>query len=67
MRIRRTVHVLMMALLAIPMLGGTAFAGGRPDPPPDWLGPGWVVGVVVVGAIYASIVGVGFAYRRRHR
>ena len=34
MRIRRTVIVFMLTLLAVPALAGPASAGGRPAPPP---------------------------------
>jgi hypothetical protein len=67
MRIRRTVMVPIAVALLVLMLAGPASAGGRPDPPPDWLGPAIVVTLVVFGAIFASIVIVGTTCRRRGR
>jgi hypothetical protein len=68
MRIRRTVIVLMLALLTIPVLAGPASAGGRPTPPPTtWLGDAIVAALVAVGAFFLSVVAIGIAKRREPR
>jgi hypothetical protein len=67
MWIRRAVIVLMLALLALPVLAGPASAGGRPTPPPPWLGDAIVAGLVAIGAIFLSVVAIGIANRREHR
>lgn len=70
MRIRRTLIVFMVTLLALPALAGPAFAGGgrvESDPLPDRLKIAIVVALLVVGALYLSVVAVGISHRRRHR
>jgi hypothetical protein len=67
MRIRRAVIVLMLALLAVSVIAGPAFAGGQPTPPPPWLGDVIVAGLVASGAIFLSVVAIGIANRREHR
>ena len=67
MRIRRTAIVPIAAVLLVPMLAGPASAGGRPVPPPDWLGPVIVITIVVFAAIFASIVIAGSKGLRRRR
>jgi hypothetical protein len=69
MHIRRTLIVFMVTLLAVPALAGPASAGGmtEPDPLPGWLAIAIVVALLVVGAIYVSVVAVGTAFRRRHQ
>jgi hypothetical protein len=67
MRIRRTLIVFMLTLLAVPALAGPASAGGRPEPPPSWLETAIVVALLVVGAFYVSVVAFGIAHRRRHQ
>ena len=69
MRIRRTLIVFMVTLLALPALTGSAFAGGRveSDPLPDRLKIAIVVALLILGALYLSVVAVGISHRRRHR
>lgn len=67
MRIRRTVIVLMLALLTVPVLAGPASAGGRPTPPPTWLGDAIVAALVAVGTLFLSVVAIGIANRREPR
>lgn len=69
MRFRRTLIVFMMTLVAVPALAGPAFAGGRVerDPFPEWLKIAIVVALLVVGALYVSVVAVGISHRRRHQ
>jgi hypothetical protein len=67
MRIRRTVIVFLLTLLAVPALVAPASAGGRPDPPPSWLETAIVVALLVVGAFCVLVVAFGIAHRRRHQ
>lgn len=69
MRIRRTVIVFMVNMLAVLALAGPASAGGRVEahPLPGWLEIAIVVGLLGVGAIYVLVVAFGTAYRRRHQ
>jgi hypothetical protein len=68
MRILRTVIVFMVTMFAVPALAGPAYAGGRVEPSPDWMGVAFLVAILVVGALYVSVVAMGIAYRRRrHR
>ena len=67
MWIRRTVIVPIAAVLLILMLAGPVSAGGRPVPPPEWLGPVIVVTIVVFIAIFAAIVIAGRKGLRRRR
>jgi hypothetical protein len=69
MRIRRTLIVFMVTLLAVPALASSAFAGGRTeaDPLPGWLKIAIVLALLVVGALYVSVVAVGVAHRRQHQ
>jgi hypothetical protein len=67
MRIRRAVIVSLVAFLAVLALAGPASAGGRPDPPPGWLGEGIVITLLVIGAIFLAIVALGIAERRDRR
>jgi hypothetical protein len=69
MRIRRTLILSLVVLLAVPALASTAIAGGRVEryPLPGWLKIAIVVALLVVGALYVSVVAVGIAYRRRHQ
>jgi hypothetical protein len=68
MRILRTVMVFIVTLLAVPALAGPAYAGGRVEPSPDWMGIAFLIAVLVLGALYASALAFGVAYRRRrHR
>ncbi len=64
MRIRTPAIVLTVALTAILALGGPASAGGRPDPPPNWLGPTFVGILILTGALLLVIVAIGVASRR---
>lgn len=67
MRMRRTLIVFMVALLAVPALAGPAFAGGRieADPFPGWLEVTIVVALLVVAVLYVTVVTVGITHRRR--
>ena len=68
MRILRIVIVFMVTILAVPALAGPAYAGGRVEPSPDWMGVAFLVAILIVGALYVSVVAMGIAYlRRRHR
>jgi hypothetical protein len=68
MRILRTVTVFMVAMLAVPALARPAYAGGRVEPSPDWMGVAFLLAILVVGALYVSVVAMGIGYRRRrHR
>jgi hypothetical protein len=67
MRIRRTLIVPIAAVLLVLMLAGPATAGGRPVPPPDWLGPVIVATILVFAAIFASMVIAGSKGMRRRR
>jgi hypothetical protein len=59
--IRRVLIVVTLAALTLPGLAAPAWAGGRPEPPPDY-GPGTVAIVTVAVAI--GVVGM---MRRRTR
>jgi hypothetical protein len=67
MRIRRTLFVVSLALLTVAALAGPASAGGRPDPPPAWMGPAVIGFLVVVSVSFAAVVAVGIASRRDRR
>ncbi len=69
MRIRRTLILFLVALLAVPALAGPALAGGRVEqyPLPGWLKIAIVSALLVVAALYVSVVAVGITHRRRHR
>jgi hypothetical protein len=67
MRIRRTMIVVLVASIAVPAVAGPAFAGGRPDPPPSWLGPAIVASLIPIGAFFVSVIAIGIAQRRRRR
>jgi hypothetical protein len=65
MRIRRTMIVSLFAVLEVLALAGPAFAGGRPDPPPSWLGAVLVASLILPGAFFLSVVVIGMLQRRR--
>jgi hypothetical protein len=67
MRIRRTMTGFIVTLLAILSLAGPASAGGRPQPPADWVPIAIMVGLLVVGALFVSVIAFGIAGRRRHQ
>jgi hypothetical protein len=69
MRIRRALTVFIVTMLAVPAFAGPASAGGRTeaDPLPGWLEIAIVVALLVVGALYISVVAFGIAHRRRHQ
>ena len=69
MRIRRKVTVFIVTLLAVAALAGPASAGGRVEahPLPGWLEIAIVVALLVVGALYVSVVAFGIAHRRRYQ
>ena len=64
MRIFRTAFVFTVTLIAVAAHASVASAGGRPDPPPGWLGGGIMVLLLIFGSLFISVVLVG-AYRRR--
>ena len=67
MRIRRTV-IVFMTLLAVLALASPASAGGvEQEALPDWMEIAIVVALLVVGALYVSVVAFGIAPRRRHQ
>jgi len=69
MSTRRAMLVSTVTVLSVLGLVGPAFAGGRPvsDPLPGWLQTAIVVALLVVGALYVSVVAFGIAHRgRRH-
>jgi hypothetical protein len=63
MRILRTVIAFMVTMLGVPALARPAYAGGRVEPSPDWMGVAFLVAILV--ALYVSVVAMGIAYRRR--
>jgi hypothetical protein len=68
MRIRRTV-IVFMTLLAVLALASPASAGGRVEahPLPVWMEIAIAVALLVVGALYVSVVAFGIPHRRRHQ
>lgn len=68
MRSHRVATVLSLAVMTVLALAGPAVAGGlSAETSPTWLAEAIVIGLIVVGAVFAWIVGVGAAQRRRSR
>jgi len=66
MPIRRTLIMVTVVLLTLAGLAGPAWAGGRPQPPPDRIGPAIATSLLVIGVFVAVLaVRIMFPHERR--